>query len=165
MNALQWRSIDLERDAEVALAIRVDSYVVSFGNADLFRGREHYLSFLRRRLEWDPASVVHLWRRETDGSERIVGQVELGKDKDADGVGYVNLFYLVEDSRGTGLGPILEEYAIGFFRRHGFGRARLSAAPANVRAVRFYERHGWRDIGARPDAPLVRLMEKSIADA
>jgi ribosomal protein S18 acetylase RimI-like enzyme len=165
MSALRWGSIDLGRDADIAVAIRVDSYVASFGNADLFRGREHYLSFLQRRLEWDPASVAHLWRTEADGSERIVGQVELGKDKDDEGVGYVNLFYLVADCRGTGLGTMLEDYATRFFGKHGIERARLSVVPANVRAVRFYVKHGWRDIGARPDAPLVRLMEKTFTSA
>jgi ribosomal protein S18 acetylase RimI-like enzyme len=72
----------------------------------------------------------------------------------------VNLYYLAPAWRGRGLGQELEAYAMEFFRKRGLAVARLSVAPRNATAVAFYLRHGWRDLGPRPEAPEVHLMEK-----
>ncbi|MGE4132784.1 MAG: GNAT family N-acetyltransferase [Bdellovibrionales bacterium] len=74
----------------------------------------------------------------------------------------MNLYYLVPELRGQGFSNHLEEFAVSHLKSRGFTRARLSVSPSNVRAVRFYEKNGWRDMGPRPDHPEVRLMEKSL---
>ena len=57
----------------------------------------------------------------------------------------------------------MEQYATAWFKRHGFASARLSMMPSNIRAVRFYLRNGWRDLGPREDKPKLHNMGKSFA--
>jgi len=74
-------------------------------------------------------------------------------------IGYVNLFYLIPDMRGSGAGTFLHHYAIAFCQKHGVPKMRLSVSPTNLRAVAFYQKHGWRDLGPRPGRENVNLME------
>lgn len=90
----------------------------------------------------------------------IVGQMELGSFKTDPSIGYVNLYYLAAEVRGTGLSSVLDNYATNYFVSRGFTSARLSVSPSNSRAIRFYEKHGWHDLGPRPGRPEVHLMEK-----
>jgi ribosomal protein S18 acetylase RimI-like enzyme len=136
---------------------RRDAHVSSFGNADGFDDENgadgsRYLSWLRDRARDLPAGVVHAWR-----GDRIVGQIEARVRREPPSA-YVNLFYLVPEERGTGAGDELHEYILGLLRKEGVLRVELSVAPGNLRAVRYYVKHGWRDLGPRKDLPEVHLM-------
>jgi ribosomal protein S18 acetylase RimI-like enzyme len=152
----------LKSHHDLVLQFRIDSFVCSFGTPDKFweengpKG-ELYLARLREKLADDPSSVVHAWLQNT-----IVGQVELGTFKLDPSIGYVNLYYLIPEMRGKGLSDQLDAYAIGYLRGKGYKRARLSVAPSNSRAVRYYQKMGWHDIGARRDVLELNLMEKEI---
>jgi ribosomal protein S18 acetylase RimI-like enzyme len=61
--------------------------------------------------------------------------------------------------RGTGAATKLHSYAMEFCARHAVKVARLSVSPSNLRAVSFYRKHGWRDIGPRHGRENVNLME------
>jgi ribosomal protein S18 acetylase RimI-like enzyme len=75
-------------------------------------------------------------------------------------IGYVNLFYLIPEMRGSGAGAALHEYALTIFAKHGVERMQLSVSPTNLRAIAFYRKHGWRDLGPRPGYEnRVNLME------
>lgn len=76
--------------------------------------------------------------------------------------GYVNLFYLVEEMRGTGISEELQGYAMDFMCRHEVQIAQLSVSPTNARALAFYHKHGWRDLGLRPGRDNVHLMECDV---
>jgi putative acetyltransferase len=54
--------------------------------------------------------------------------------------------YLAEAARGTGVAGTLIEHAERSLLAR-FDRAWLSVAAGNLRARRFYARHGWRDVG------------------
>jgi ribosomal protein S18 acetylase RimI-like enzyme len=152
--------VDLERDADVCVLFRRDAHVCSFGHGDAFAtmadGATGYLQGLRERLASLPAGIVHVWR-----DARIIGQIEARIPAGASG-GYISLFYLVPEERGAGAGDALHEYAVSLFRRHQLAEARLSVSPTNPRAVRYYQKHGWRDLGPRPGAEPVHLMELEI---
>lgn len=96
--------------------------------------------------------------------DAIVGQVELGRSKHEAGVGYVYLFYLDQAVRGQGLAQQLDQYAADFFRQIGCRKARLSASPTNERAMRFYQKQGWADVGQREDMPEVHYLEKTYRE-
>ena len=64
--------------------------------------------------------------------------------------------------RGAGVSGQLQEYAMAFMRRHGVDRAQLSVSPTNARALGFYRKHGWRDLGLRPGRDNVTLMECTV---
>jgi len=159
---LYFKSIDLSSTTDLCVLFREDSFVASFGDAIKFyeedqKGAQRYLEWLRNKLEKDPASAVHVWEGST-----IIGQMELGVFKDEPNIGNVNLYYLVPEKRGIGLSRYLDEYAVQHLKGLGLKKARLSVSPTNIRAIRFYEKYGWQDIGPRPGRPEVHFMEKSL---
>jgi ribosomal protein S18 acetylase RimI-like enzyme len=157
---LLFKPIDLDAHVSVCVAFQHDSYLCSFGEDIFFNGAgpddAHYLERLRLRLASFPDGCVHAWH-----GGRIVGQVEM-QILEEPRRGYVNLFYLVEEMRGSGVSGELQDYAMDFMRRHGVQTAQLSVSPTNARALAFYRRHGWRDIGPRPGRDHLHLMECSV---
>ena len=161
---LDFQPIDFKQHSQVCIEFRVYSFVASFGDADRFheedgRGADRYLDWLREKSKADPRSCVHIW---FEG--QIIGQIEMGRFKSDPAIGYVNLFYLRPQMRGRGMASHLQRYAIDYFRSIGLKKARLSVSPTNARAVAYYKKHGWRDLGPRPGHPEVHLMEIDIQD-
>jgi len=60
------------------------------------------------------------------------------------GVGSIQNIGIVPDQRGLGLGTALIERALAGFRGHGLRRATLEVTADNSRAVRLYQRLGFR---------------------
>lgn len=162
MSKKEFKTIDLKLHGDYCIKFREDSFVVSFGNAKKFYeadglGAERYIEWLKAKIAKDPGLAVHFF---LDG--QIVGQIELGYLKDDPTCGYVNLYYLTPEVRGKGLGALLDEYVVNYFREQKIQKLRLSVSPTNTPAISFYKRMGWRDLGARKDHPEVNYMEKSI---
>ena len=154
------KPIDLDAHASVCVAFRRDSFLCSFGVDNFFAeaGPEgaDYIARLRLRTAKFPDGYVHAW---SEGN--IVGQMEM-QILEEPRRGYVNLFYLIEGMRGAGVSGELQEYAMDFMRRRGAQIAQLSVSPTNVRALGFYRKHGWRDLGLRPGRDNVHLMECDV---
>ena len=118
---------------------------------------ERYLDFLSKRIGLDPNYVVFALE-----DDNVIGLIELGPYRVDDTIGYVNLYYVVPEARNRGVGKQRDDYATSYLKSKGFAKARLSVSPTNVAATKFYSRRGWRDLGLRPDAPNVHLMEKDL---
>lgn len=162
LGPLFFRTIDLSKASELCIRFREDSFVVSFGDANKFyeqdgKGAERYIEWLRNNLSKSSGSAVHVWEDST-----IIGQMELGVLKNEPEVGYVYLYYIIPEKRGLGYSRHLDEYAIQYFKGLGLKKCRLSVSPTNVRAIRFYEKNGWKNMGPRPGHPEVNLMEKAL---
>jgi len=159
---VRFEPIDLDAHAEFCVKFRVDSYVCSFGTAEGFyrdnSSNEGYIEWLRKKMDDIPGSCVHVWRE-----NRIIGQMEMGRSRREPSIGYVNLYYLVPEVRGTGVADQLEEHVRQFFEHLGFQKARLNVSPSNARALRYYLKQGWQDMGPQPSHPEVHLMEKDYA--
>ncbi|MFN8546624.1 MAG: GNAT family N-acetyltransferase [Candidatus Eisenbacteria bacterium] len=157
---LDFKPIDLDAHASTCVEFRRDSFLCSFGVDRFFDEAgpdgEHYIEHLRSRMNTFPDGYVHAW----DG-DRIVGQMEM-QILDTPRRGYVNLFYLVEEMRGAGVSGELQAYAMAFMRCHGVQTAQLSVSPTNARALAYYRRHGWKDLGPRPGRHDVTLMECAV---
>lgn len=156
---LRFSPIDLDAHFEKGLQFIRDAFVCSYGaidKLDEIGGPEGYRSGLQQALSELPETIVHVWR-----CEELVGQVELSIHRDR-ALGFVNLFYLIPAARGCGMGRALHDYARDVFWRNGVSRARLSVAPTNTRALRFYAKRGWRDLGPRQDRPYVHAMELDL---
>lgn len=159
---LSFKTIDLSKDREITLKFRADSFIVSFGNADRFyeedgKGDLRYLEMLEKKKALNEKFAVHIWE-----DNEIIGQVEIGTLKTDASIGYVNLYYITESKRGCGYAPILDQYTNQIFREMGLKTARLSVSPTNTRAIKFYEKMGWIDLGPRKDHPEVHFMEKNL---
>jgi ribosomal protein S18 acetylase RimI-like enzyme len=154
-------TIQLPRDAETCVRFRRDSYACSFSNPARFDrecGRDGglYLDWLTARIAEFPRGFVHVWER-----GEIIGQMEM-RPRGNPAFGYINLFYLVPAVRGSGLSRSLQEYAHSVFTGLGLDRLRLTVSPSNQRAVAFYRKHGWQDLGPRPGDQGVHVMELSL---
>jgi GNAT superfamily N-acetyltransferase len=154
-SSLQFATIDLARHRELCIEFRRDSYIVSFGDDQLFNEENGldgsgYIEWLADRIARFPEGHVHAWR----GAE-IIGQIEMIVSPSS---GYVNLFYLKPEERGSGYGKLLHEYAVDLFQRHRVRVAGLSVSPTNRRALSYYARHGWKDLGPRAGAAHVHDM-------
>jgi ribosomal protein S18 acetylase RimI-like enzyme len=151
--------IDLDRHFGLCVQFLCDALVSSYGTAaqfDVMGGEQGYLRGLRESLAECPDGFVHVWH-----DDRLVGQMEMRVPPESR-IGVVNLFYLIPEERGGALGAQLQNYAVSFFRRHGAEKARLSVSPSNARALKYYTKHGWRDLGPRPDRNYVHAMELDI---
>ncbi len=158
---LEFLPVDVDRHAALCIQFAEDTEICRFGSAMQLHGEdgdwaERYVQRMRDKLSADPESCLHVWR----GGE-IVGQMNLGRFVDPS-VGYINVFYVAPACRGEGVADGMEQYATDWFKRRGFASARLSVTPSNVRAVHFYLRSGWRDLGPREDKPELHNMEKSF---
>src|SRR5262245_19662087 len=70
------RTIDVDRQAELCVRFRRDSYVCSFGSDasfdEQFGGDAGYLAWLHERATREPACALHPWP-----GDQAIGQVEL----------------------------------------------------------------------------------------
>jgi ribosomal protein S18 acetylase RimI-like enzyme len=151
--------MDLARHAADCIAFRRDAYLASFGSPEgiddeMGADNARYLESLRVRIAQVPQGNAHLWH-----GERIVGQTEMRFVDDEPGVGYVNLFYVVPEFRGRGLGRMLHEHAVSVFARLGRRTLRLSVSMHNAAAIAFYKKLGWVAVGTRPNREPMEIME------
>jgi GNAT superfamily N-acetyltransferase len=162
---LQFLEIDVDRDRDVCIQFRADSFVASFGSdhrffADAGPDCRHYLDDLREKNRDLPGSCVHAW---LEG--RIVGQLEMRRDREDGRCARVLLYYLAPDVRGSGLGDELDDYVLALLRREGFVRAQLRVSPTNVRAIAYYRKHGWIDDDPDPQRSNVIAMRRAVPDS
>ena len=67
----------------------------------------------------------------------------------------VGPFYVVPEAQGTGAADLLMEALVTHARELDVTQLELSVAADNPRAVRFYERHGFRQEGRLPNAVMM----------
>ena len=156
---LQFVPIDLDQHLEIFLNFIRDTHLCSFGSMEGFidsegRGEERFVERVRTRLAEEPESCLHVWQ----GAE-IIGQLHLGRFVDP-AIGYINMLYVSPKWRGTGVAGAIEKYACSSLQAHGFQSAYLSVAAQNHRAIRFYKKQGWADLGPRSDKPSTHNMKK-----
>jgi GNAT superfamily N-acetyltransferase len=161
---LHFAPIDLGKHARLCIEFRLDSYVCSFGTTDKFyvdnTNEQAYVDWLRVSMQELPGSCVHLWQ----GAE-IIGQLELQRSVTGPEIGYVNLYYLVADARGSGVGGRLDDYGCAFFADLGLTQAWLNVRPSNDRAIRHYEKHGWQNLGVDAWHPEILMFGKILRTA
>ena len=103
--------------------------------------------------------------------DRVVGLVELdpGRDEQA-GCGWISLLYMLPEYRGRGWAIQLLGYAFWFYENHDRSTVRLHVSENNARAITFYQRSGFvqigRDPGVRAHLLLMgRLIHRTVTHA
>jgi ribosomal protein S18 acetylase RimI-like enzyme len=135
-----FRNIELPNDSSTIISFRKDSYTVSFGDASQFGNAWDYLKKIENRLQQFPGGLVIV-----EHNNQAVGQIEMQiKEYEFENIGYVNLFYLIPEYRGKGMGSELIGYAERFFASYNIMEYQLRAAITNARALNFYNKHGFR---------------------
>lgn len=158
MKTITFLPINLDLHSNLCIKFRADAFVSSFGTDQLFfeedgLGDARYLDWLRSRNP-DRYGIFHIWQK-----EKIIGQLELGESKTSGDAGYVHLFYLIPESRGKGYSEYLHKFAMNFLKSLGFNKALLRVSPTNLRAVHFYLKNGWTNLGERDEPELKKTLK------
>ncbi len=160
---LQLVSIDLDASLETCLSFRQDAHLISFGNTKDLRASE-LLHWFKKLSKLPDSGFYHL-----EVNNQIVGQVEYQSQRtDSQGTryGYIFLLYLVEQSRGKGLGTRALNLVLERLQQDGCCYAQLRYIPANRVAGEFYAKQGWKAVGADNDkGQLLEIaLEQHCAD-
>ncbi|MEY9869164.1 ribosomal protein S18 acetylase RimI-like enzyme [Peribacillus sp. B2I2] len=157
MNLL-FRTIDTDKDKDIIVKFRKDSFVVSFGSEDGFGDENTYLQRMKERVRKFPDGQVIL-----EKDQEPIGQMELQiREYEGTEIGYVNLFYLIPEYRSKGLGKELVRYAENFFRQFNVSEYHLRVSPNNQRAIRLYTNSGMMKISEENENYPVWRMSKSL---
>lgn len=150
--------IDTKKDRDYIIPFRRDSFVVSFGTDEGFADEGEYLDWVKARSSEFPDGFVIVWEDEIP-----IGQIELTiREYEGKTIGYINLYYLIPEKRGLGLGKELHEYALKLFRIHGVSEYHLRVSPTNQYALSFYYKNGMKKIGSEHGGKVIRM--KGIVD-
>ena len=80
-----------------------------------------------------------------------VGVIQLAPDRFADRkIGYIPFLYLKPELRGRELGIQLIGHAVSFFRKRGRTHLQICVSPNNRRAMAFYRKYGFQEVGSMP---------------
>ncbi|MFA5576499.1 MAG: GNAT family N-acetyltransferase [Tissierellaceae bacterium] len=150
---MRFEPIDIKEHRDYIIAFRRDSFVVSFGSDEDFGDEEEYLDWVRTRSSEFPQGFVMVWEDETP-----IGQIELTiREYMGKTIGYINLYYLIPEKRGLGLGKELHKYALHFFKGYGVGEYHLRVSPTNRHALPFYYKNGIQRIGFEYGGKVIRM--------
>lgn len=150
---MEFIPINISKHKEYVIPFRRDSFIVSFGSDKGFGDENIYLDWLQKQIKKNPKGFVLV----VDNEEPI-GQLELTiKEYKGKEIGYVNLYYLIPEKRGMGLGSLLHEYAIKFFKNNKVSEYHLRVSPTNKQAISFYTKIGMKQIKTEMDGKVVRM--------
>lgn len=133
--------------------------MISFGNDKMFSSESYLIKIQDRLINFPGSSVIV-----EDGNNQV-GQIELQikhfQDKE---IGYVSLFYLIEEYRGKGHGLELVKYAEQFFLENKVKEYHLRVSTTNRNALKFYEKLGFKTVCIEEQETIPRYrMSKLIA--
>jgi GNAT superfamily N-acetyltransferase len=157
---LSYRSVNLAEDLERCLAFRRDAWQVSFGSMNGYCDDDTQ-SWFEHLAEEYPNQFLHVFSQ-----QNCIGQLEFRfglTSKDGRAMGYINLFYLTPDMRGSGAGQAMHDEVMCRLRQAGCEIAMLRVIPGNGRAERFYHKNGWSARG-EVDAKRGQLMIKKLIE-
>jgi GNAT superfamily N-acetyltransferase len=150
---MEFIPINIDKHRDYILPFRKDSFIVSFGTDEGLGDEQDYLNWVHLQVQKNPKGFVLVVENEVP-----VGQLELTvKEYVGKEIGYVNLYYLVPEKRGMGLGSLLHAYAIQFFKEHGLNEYHLRVSPTNTHALTFYKRNGMKQIDIEFDGKVIRM--------
>lgn len=139
---LRFEPMDLEAEAGLYIRCYADTWKIAHGSLEGFNP-DYYLAKAKEHAKGHPEAVMKALR-----GERLAGVIDLdlakAKEQDA---GWISLCTLTEGHRNQRLGVQLIGHAVSVFRRLGRKSVRLNVARANINALGFYERYGFRKIG------------------
>lgn len=141
---LWFRPLDFKTEADFYHDSRLEAWSTIHHTQRGARAKD-FLAEARAQAERNPGSVLAAMR--ASGEERV-GILQLDIDRDAKlSVGNIPFFYITPEYRCRGLGVQLLGQAVATYRDLGRRILRLRCSPENDRALRFYERFGFRKTG------------------
>ncbi|BCD96574.1 GNAT family N-acetyltransferase [Marinagarivorans cellulosilyticus] len=130
------------KSRKICAQFREDAFICSFPNSNVWKNywnAEKYYAWLESHIKNYPLGAIHIWL-----NQKIIGQLEFNYGQP---LSHINLFYLRPKYRGQDYSRQMHAYTINTLRKQGTQTATLRAAPGNERAIGFYRKHGWQDLG------------------
>ncbi|EAR07653.1 GNAT family N-acetyltransferase [Reinekea blandensis] len=156
--ALDFRPINLQRDFDACRSFRKDSWICSFQTSEGFdQAIQGYRERIAERQTHPLWFYEHVWLNET-----LIGQLEYRAFSREDGVGYVHLFYLIEQYRHQGLGSTLQRHVSANLKAASCHSAVLSVSRTNTPALKHYAKHGWQFMAPNPKHPMTDFYRKCL---
>ncbi|QKE72033.1 GNAT family N-acetyltransferase [Arthrobacter citreus] len=150
---MEFVPIDISIHKDYVIPFRRDSFIVSFGTDKDFGDENKYLNWLQQQSSQNPKGFVLVVENDIP-----IGQLELTvKEYGGKVIGYVNLYYLIPEKRGEGLGSLLHTYTINFFENNNVSEYHLRVSPTNKQAIAFYKKNGMKQIKTEMDGKVVRM--------
>ncbi|MFB7142827.1 GNAT family N-acetyltransferase [Gottfriedia sp. NPDC056225] len=150
---MEFVPIDISIHKDNVIPFRRDSFIVSFGTDKDFGDENKYLNWLQQQSSQNPKGFVLVVENDIP-----IGQLELTvKEYRGKVIGYVNLYYLIPEKRGEGLGSLLHTYTINFFENNNVNEYHLRVSPTNKQAIAFYKKNGMKQIKTEMDGKVVRM--------
>lgn len=157
-SSLYFRPMDLEYRGERYLECYRDAWINAHGDLDGFSNI--YLKIAKQRSAKNPLSVTEAFL-----GDKPIGLLELSIEQDAkEGAGCIAFYYIDEPYRGSGLAVQLLGHATSIYRGLGRKTLRLRVADTNERAIAFYKKHGFHQVGHEEGSVGdLLVMEKNIS--
>lgn len=163
------------RDAAMLADLAARTFVETFGAQNNPADLELYLRTAYspeiQRAELEDPTVTYLIA-EVDGS--VAGFAMIGAGRTPDSVPYesaveVMRFYVDHPWHGSGIARVLMDATVREAERRGAAAIWLGVWEKNPRAIRFYEKQGFRDVGAKTftvgtDVQHDRVMARPLQD-
>ncbi|WP_110927985.1 GNAT family N-acetyltransferase [Bacillus massiliglaciei] len=150
---MYFEPMNIAKHQKFMIQFRRDSFIISFGSDKDFGNEEEYLDWIKIKSNRFPDGFVLVMENEIP-----IGQLELTIKKDnGRSVGYVNLYYLIPEKRGIGMGKELHQYALQFFRKNGVTEYQLRVSPSNTNALIFYRKNGMHEMGLEQGGKVMRM--------
>jgi ribosomal protein S18 acetylase RimI-like enzyme len=151
--SLHFEPIDVTKHRTFIIRFRRDSFIISFGSDKDLGNVEEYLDWVKIKSNRYPGGFVLVMEDDVP-----IGQLELTiKEYKGSKVGYVNLYYLIPEKRGMGLGKELHRYALHFFKKYGVKEYHLRVSPTNRNALSFYRKNGMQEVGFELEGKVIRM--------
>ena len=138
-NNLRGESVDPVSAADYYRASYADAWRSAHGTLDGFDAETYFAAACEHHGD-DPEAIIRIF-----DAEKSAGLIDLDSRRGAHaGYGWISLLYLEEPYRGRELGVQLLGRALMHYSIMGRRSVRLQVAEDNTRALRFYEKHGFR---------------------
>lgn len=148
------------KNRKICAQFREDAFICSFPSSNVWKNywnAEKYYAWLESHIKNYPLGAIHIWL-----NQKIIGQLEFNYGK---AESHINLFYLRPEYRGKNYSSQMHAYVISKLQIQGCHTATLRAAPGNQRAIGFYRKHGWQDLGADTEHPEVNRYKLELTGA
>lgn len=158
MNTCLFRPMDIQKDSGLVSSFLEETAAIGnmhFESIGDYTGC--YLKFIEETQPDNPAMFAMCCQ-----SGKVIGFAGAAPSVKYPEYGMISFIYLIPEKRRTGLGRILEEYALNQLKLSGCRKARLTVSSENHAAVEFYLKQGWSKIREEEGTPMIYRMGKVI---
>ena len=158
---MKFLPIDLKKNFNLCIKFREDTHCCSFQSLKDFSSQvgvngEKYSKYLSSYKSEGLKHIVY--------KGEIIGQVEFTLMPANSKIGYINLIYVAQSFRGKGIAEKAMVFVMEYFLNNSCEEVMLSVSRTNHRAIKYYEKHGFKFLKKATNDPLVDIYSHILKD-